>query len=96
MSNLPTNVPAFRLEDSLAWLHGKRKRDVYVLLSEDGSTLVVDPGLNRPWSSPNKLYAEHQAKQISKESGRTCYATDLETAIHSVIKHPKNQPTGKS
>jgi hypothetical protein len=32
---------------------------------------------------------------MSKTAGK-CFAVDLETAIHSVIKHPKNQPTGKS
>jgi hypothetical protein len=24
--------------------------------------------------------------------GLKCFAVDLETAVHSVIKHPKNQP----
>lgn len=79
------------LGDTLGGLHGKRSRDMYVLLSEDGSTLVVDPGLQRPWSSPNKKIAEHHASNMRRQ-GIKCHAVDLETALASVLKHPKNQP----
>ena len=71
---------------------GKRPEDIYVIISKDGSTLVRDPGLGRPWHSLNKKLAEDQAKAI----GRGCVAVDLVTAIASVIKHPKNLPKGAS
>jgi len=74
----------------LGALHGKLKRDIYVILSKDGSTVLQDPGLNRPWSSPNKKLAEHHAKQ----RGLGEVAVDLETAIRAVARHPKNLPPG--
>lgn len=74
-----------------AMLHNKRISDIFVLLSADGSTLVIDPGLNRPWSSPNRRLAEAHAKNLTKQ-GLFCSAVDSTTALASVLRHPKNQP----
>lgn len=92
MNNQPLT---FSLSDSLAWLHGKKKRDIYVIISADGSTVMQDPGLNRPWSSPNKKLAEHHAA-ITTKQGYPCRAVNMELAVRTVIAHPKNQPSGKS
>ena len=75
-------------KDRLGMLHGQRAENIYVILSEDGSTLVKDPGLNRPWSSPNKKIAEHIAKGIKGK----CTVVTLDVAIKSVVSHPKNLP----
>lgn len=74
-------------------LHGKRPEDIYVLISKDGSTIVKDPGLERPWSNPNKKLAEDHAKVITSQ-GYPCVAVDLKTAIKSVLHHAKNFPPG--
>lgn len=74
--------------DDLAALHGKKKSEIYVVLSKDGSTVLQDPGLDRPWSTPNKKYAEHHARLNNG------VAVDLLTAIASVIQHEKNVPPG--
>lgn len=89
-------LDTIQLESVLGKLHNKRLTDIYVLLSEDGSTVYIDPGLNRPWSSPNKQLAEYHAAQLSKTLPCKVYAMDYITAINSVINHPKNRPTGKS
>ena len=72
----------------LGALHGKLKRDIYVILSKDGSTVLKDPGMSRPWSSPNKKLAEHHAKEMGG------IAVDLETAMRAVMRHQKNLPPG--
>lgn len=69
---------------------GKRPEDIFVIISKDGSTVIKDPGLGRPWSSPNRKLAEHHAKSI----GRGCTVVDLATAIKSVLHHQKNLPPG--
>lgn len=74
--------------DELNLLHGKRSGDIYVILSKDGSTVVQDPGLGRPWSTRNKKLADHHAKQIGG------VAVDLITATNSVVRHQKNLPPG--
>lgn len=76
------------LSDELNLLHGKRSGDIYVILSKDGSTVVKDPGMNRPWSSRNKKFADHMAKKVGG------VAVDLITATQALIKHPKNLPPG--
>lgn len=81
------------LADMLGPLHGKRPEDIFVIISKDGSTIVKDPGLVRPWSSPFKNLAEEHAK-IIKSQGFDCVVTDLKTAIKSVLNHPKNLPPG--
>lgn len=67
---------------------GKRPEDIFVIINKDGSTIVKDPGLDRPWHSMNRKYAEHHAKQI----GHGCTVVDLPTALKSVMQHPKNLP----
>ena len=81
----PRHIP---ITDQLGMMHGKKKSEIYVVLSKDGSTVMKDPGMERPWSSHNKKIAEMHAK----ENGG--YATDLITAMHAIMKHPKNQPSG--
>jgi hypothetical protein len=79
------------LTDDLRILRGGVKAEnIYVLISKDGSTVVRDPGLGRPWSTTNRKLAEDHAKRI----GRDCVVTDLVTAIKSVTQHPKNLPKG--
>lgn len=94
----PIHSPrTYNLNDTLGHLHGKRRRDIYVLISKDGSTLLKDPGLERPWSSPNRKYAEDTARIHNKAHPEAqVVAVDLETAVMSVIKHPKNLPNGQS
>lgn len=82
------------LNDLLGPLHGKRPEDIFVIISADGSTLVKDPGMERPWSSPNKKLADYHAKNISAESGNKCVAVDLKTALKAILHHPKNLPPG--
>lgn len=67
---------------------GKKPEEIFVVISQDGSTLVRDPGLSRPWHSIYKKLAEEHAKNI----GQGCVAIDLATALKSVLHHPKNLP----
>ena len=69
-------------------LHGKKAQDIYVILSPDGSSVVRDPGLGRPWSSPNKKIAEHFAKGIPGD----VKVVTLDVAIRSITFHPANLP----
>lgn len=82
------------LSDVLGPLHGKLASDIYVLISKDGSTLVKDPGLDRPWSSTNKKVAEHMASELRRKDGVICYAITLADALPKVLYHPKNLPKG--
>jgi hypothetical protein len=51
----------FMSPQELNLLH-KAQTTYVVLLKHQGKlTLLVDPGLNRPWSSPNKKFADFQA-----------------------------------
>lgn len=79
----------------LPLLHSHKPADIYVILSGDGSTIVKDPGLNRPWSSTNRKLADHIAALITKQTGSPCHAVTLDTAIPSILRHPKNQPNYK-
>lgn len=74
--------------DNLAALHGKKKKDIYVVMSKDGSTVMKDPAMDRPWSSPIKKLAEHHAKLNNG------VAVDLVTATNSIVRHQKNLPPG--
>jgi hypothetical protein len=71
----------------------RRKKALYVIMTGDGSTLVQDPGLDRPWASPNRALAEFHAKEVQKATGRKCGAMPLDEAMALIIKHPKNQPS---
>lgn len=63
---------------------------LWVVLSADKSTVLVDPGLgNKPFSTTNKKRAE----QVAKESGG--FAVPYKEAMDAVLKHPKNQPPKK-
>lgn len=78
---------ALSIKDKMGILHGKTPDTVFVILSKDGSTVVRDPGLNRPYSGTNKKIVEHIAKGIPG----TVVVT-LAEAIKSVTYHPKNLP----
>jgi hypothetical protein len=76
---------------ALRMLHGGAKPEtIFVILSRDGSTVVKDPGLGRPWSSRNRKLAEDHAKRI----GHGATVCDLLTAANHVLRHPKNLPKG--
>jgi len=75
--------------DQLRHFHGASASTIYVVLSKDGSTVLKDPGMKRPWSSKNKKLAEHHAKLNGG------VAIDLMTACQALIRHPKNLPPGK-
>lgn len=62
------------------------RRTIYVILSKDGSTVRKDPGLDRPWSTVNRKYAEEVAKKCDG------VAVDLITACNAIVRHPKNLP----
>lgn len=66
---------------------GARLANLYVIMSKDGSTCLMNPGLNTPWASTNKKLAEWHCKQ--QGGGGVLSWTD---AVEAVIKHPKNQP----
>ena len=72
--------------DSLREFHGAKGTEIYVVLSKDGSTVLKDPGMDRPWSSKNKKIAEHHAKQNNG------YAVDLITAMKAVSSKTINLP----
>lgn len=74
--------------DQLRILHGSKGSDIYVVLSADGSTVLKDPGMKRPYSTRNKKLAEHHAKLNDG------IAVDLITAVQTLIRHPKNLPPG--
>lgn len=80
------------LGNSLGGLHGKRPDQIYVIITHEGDTILKDEGLDRPWSSTIKQFAETTAKHISKLTGRRVSAVTLDVAIASLIAHPKNQP----
>jgi hypothetical protein len=75
----------------LCQTHGVTPDALYVILSADGSTLMRDPGLDQAYCTPIKKLAEETAALATK-AGHKCYATDFETALKSVLRHPKNQP----
>ena len=55
-------------------------RTVYVVLMKDDAgnpTLLVDPGLDRPWSSKNKRLADFHAKQCNGEARTWQEAFDI-------------------
>ena len=79
---------ALPIKDKLGMLHGKSPDNIWVIISADGSTVVRDPGVGRPWSSPNKKIAEHMAQSIP---GKPKVVT-LADAIKSVTYHQKNLP----
>lgn len=85
------NIPDNYGIDTLCRIHGKRPRDLFVILSADGSTLLQDPGLDRAYGTPIRKLAEETAA-LARASGHPCYACDLETALQMIIRHPKNQP----
>jgi hypothetical protein len=76
---------------NLCQTHGVTPDALYVVLSADGSTLLKDPGLDRAYATPIKKLAEETAALVTQD-GFKCYATDFETALKSVLRHPKNQP----
>lgn len=72
--------------NTLGALHGKKPSDIYVILSADKSTVLRDPGMDRPWSSPNRKLAEFHAKKYNG------IVANIPDAIQCIIHHPKNQP----
>lgn len=77
--------------DDIARAHGVTSKQLYVVLSADGSTLMRDPGLDRAYAVSIKKVAEETAS-LARAQGFKCYATDLETALASILRHPKNLP----
>ncbi len=71
--------------------HRGHKR-LYVIVSNDGSTLVKDPGMDRPWATNNKSIADFHCKEIQKATRKKCAVYLLEEALPLILRHPKNQP----
>ena len=74
---------------------GVKRPDLWVILSPDQSSIVKDPGTNRPWYAKGptaRKVAEQMAKSLSKALGCRCIAASMEDALGHVLKHPKNQP----
>lgn len=71
--------------------HGLKATALYVVLSADGSTLMQDPGMDSAYCTPIKKLAEETAA-LATAAGYPCHAIDLETALNSILRHPKNQP----
>lgn len=88
-----SNQPLSFSPDDLARLHGKRPSAIFVIMSPDLSTVVMDPGMGRPWSSPNRAIAENFAKTHPVKG---CKVATLDEAIKLVIRHPKNLPDKRS
>lgn len=89
--NIITHAPGASFSADLCRKHGKPATQLYVVLSADGSTLMKDPGLEQAYCVANKKLAEETAA-LARKSGYKCYACDLDTALNSVLRHPKNQP----
>ena len=71
--------------EDLAFLHNKRPRNLYVVMDKDKSTVLMDPGLDRPWASPSRKLAELHAKENNG------IVASLDEAVAAIIEHPKNR-----
>ena len=73
--------------DHLARFHGTNPRNIFVIMDKELSTVLQDPGLDRPWSNTNRKIAEHHARQVGG------VVVPYDEAIRRVITHHKNLPT---
>lgn len=65
--------------------HPQRNR-LWVVMDKDRSTVLKDPGLNRPWSNLSRKRAEAVAKEVGG------VAELLTEAIKYVMQNPRNWP----
>jgi len=55
---------------------------LYVIMDKAGTTVLKDPGLDRPWATTNLKIAEHVVKDIP--NGRV---VTLKHAVDTILKH---------
>lgn len=67
-------------------LNGTKGAPLWVVLSHDRSSVLCDPGLDRPFSTPSRRRAE----EVAKEYGG--FVVTVREAIEAVTKSQKNFP----
>lgn len=70
-----------KMASDLAQIYDRKADSLFVIMDAKHTTVVKDPGLNRPWCSPNVKLAEVTAKQIERESGIKTHVVTLSDAI---------------
>ena len=70
----------------MADLYDRKSSELFVIMDAAKTTVVKDPGLGRPWCSPNHRIAESHARTITKETGRPTIVTTLQDAITTLAK----------
>ena len=61
---------------------GIKAGDMYVILNKEGTSLARDPGLNRPWVTKNKKYADDMA---DKTGGVAVTIKEAITTLHKSL-----------
>jgi hypothetical protein len=70
--------------EALRLLHHAKNVYLIVLRDKHGRFgLAPDPGLNRPWSSKNKRYADDIATQRGKETGLEAAAMSIDDIMRN-------------
>jgi len=81
-----------KMANDLAQIYDRKADSLFVIMDEKRTTVVKDPGLSRPWCSPNVRIAEVTAKQIGLETGTTPYVCTLSDAIKLLCgEHVRSQ-----
>lgn len=76
--------------DALQRAHDRTAKNIFVVMNREETTCLVDPGLQRPFSTRQFKYAEHVAKAASRQYPG-CHVMTLERAIDILMqKAPKS------
>ncbi len=76
----------------LSQLYDRKADSLYVIMDDKHTTVVRDPGLNRPWCSPNAKLAELTARDTTRASGRKTHVVTLNDAIKFLCgEHMRSQ-----
>jgi hypothetical protein len=62
----PESADAFK--DLIGDMFERKAHEIFVIMNSAHTTVLKDPGLDRPWASTNKLRAENIARQVGKDA----------------------------
>lgn len=67
-------------------IYDRKADSLYVIMDAKHTTCVKDPGLGRPWCSPNIKLAESVAATITRETKRKTHVVTLSDAIKFLLR----------
>ena len=72
-------------DEFLVYLMERRGSSLYVVVNKDGTSCLKDPGLNRPFSTANRKYAQ----LVASEAGNGASVLTLNEALNLITRNAR-------